>query len=85
MPRRRAKPFKLKLKKKTIYTLFAIGCFMAASMLLLSFSKRGPVALSINFMIEDKFGSLAFMFPIIFIFLGFLFLHIKRFYFSRLN
>lgn len=85
MPRRRAKPFKLKLKKKTIYTLFAIGFFLAASMLFLSFSKRGPAAVSLNFMLGDKFGSLAFMFPMIFVFTGFLFLHIKRFYLSRIN
>ncbi len=85
MPRRRAKPFKLKLKKKTIYTLFAIGCFLAASILLLSFSKRGPASLAINLMLEDKFGSLAFMFPLAFVFLGFLLLHMKRLYLSRLN
>lgn len=85
MPRRRAKPFKLKLKKKTVYTLFAIGCFLAASILFLSFSKRGPAAISINFMLGDKFGALAFMFPLAFVFLGFLFLHMKRLYFSRLN
>lgn len=85
MPRRRAKPFKLKLKKKTIYTLFAIGCFLAASILLLSFSKRGPASLAINLMLGDKFGSLAFMFPLAFVFLGFLFLHMKRVYLSRLN
>lgn len=86
MPKkRRAKPFKLKLKKKTVYTLFAIGCFLAASILFLSFSKRGPAALAINLMLADKFGSLAFMFPIVFIFLGFLFLHMKRLYLSRLN
>lgn len=85
MPRRRAKPFKLKLKKKTIYTLFAIGCFLAASILLLSFSKRGPASLAINLTLIDKFGSLAFMFPLAFVFLGFLFLHMKRVYLSRLN
>lgn len=85
MPRRRAKPFKLKLKKKTVYTIFAIGCFLAASILLLSFSKRGPAAVSINFMLLEKFGSFAFMFPFTFVFLGFLFLHIKKFYLSRLN
>ncbi len=86
MPRkRRAKPFKLKLKKKTVYTLFAIGCFLAASILLLSFSKRGPAALSINFILKDKFGSLAFMFPFTLVFLSFLFLHMKRLYLSRLN
>lgn len=86
MPRkRRANPFKLKLKKKTIYTIFAIGFFLAASMMLLSFSKRGSFAISLNFILGDKFGSFAFMFPFVFIFMGFLFLHIKRFYLSRLN
>ena len=85
MPRRRAKPFKLKLKKKTIYTLFAIGSFLVAAILVVSFSKHGTSTLIINGLLKETFGSLGFMAPIAFIFLGFLFLHVKRLYLSRLN
>jgi hypothetical protein len=85
MPRRRAKPFKLKLKKKTIYTIFAIVCFLMAAILVVSFSKHGTGALWLNSLLKEKFGSLGFMMPIAFIFLGFLFLHLKRLYLSRLN
>jgi S-DNA-T family DNA segregation ATPase FtsK/SpoIIIE len=85
MPRRRAKPFKLKLKKKTIYTLFAIGFFLAAAILLFSFSKRGSSALILDLLLRNNFGSLAFMLPIALILAGFLFLHLKRVYLSRLN
>ncbi len=85
MPRRRAKPFKLKLKKKTIYTLFAIVCFLIAAVLVVSFGKHGTSALLVNDLLKGWFGSLGFMAPIAFIFLGFLFLHVKRMYISRLN
>ena len=87
MPKRkggRRKPFKLKLKKKTVYNLFAIGSFIVGAFLLLSFAKNGDSAVRLNDMLTEKFGSFAFLVPFIFIFFGFLFLHLK-FYLSRLN
>jgi len=85
MPRRRAKLFKLKLKKNTVYTLFAIGFFIAAAICLLSFSRRGELVTALNLLLLEMFGMLAFMVPLMFIFIGFLFLHLKKFYLSRLN
>lgn len=85
MPRRRAKPFKLKLKKKTVYTLFAIGFFLAAALCLLSFSKKGAAITIFNMMLVNYFGVFSFLFPLIFFFIGFLFIHSKRIYISRLN
>lgn len=85
MPRRKVKPFKLKLKKKTVYTLFAITCFVVSVILFISYGKHGPSAITINDFLKDKFGSLGFMAPIALIFLGFLFLHLKKMYLSRLN
>ena len=86
MPRRRrTKLFKLKLKRKTVYTLVAIGCFIIAAILLFTFSKRGATVANFNRMLMDNFGSFAIMFPLLFVFVGFLFLHIKRLYLSRLN
>jgi S-DNA-T family DNA segregation ATPase FtsK/SpoIIIE len=87
MPKRRSgrrKPFKLKLKKKTIYTIFGIGSFIVGAFLLLSFTQNGESAVAIYSTLTEKFGALAFFVPFIFFFLGFLFLHLK-FYLSRLN
>jgi len=88
MPKRRGggrrKPFKLKLKKKTIYTIFGIGFFLVGAFLLVSFAKSGESMMRVNTILKDKFGSVAIFLPFVFIFFGFLFLHLK-FYLSRLN
>jgi DNA segregation ATPase FtsK/SpoIIIE, S-DNA-T family len=88
MPKRRGggrrKPFKLKLKKKTIYTVFGVGSFLAGAFLLLSFTQSGEGATAVYQMLKEKFGAVAFFVPFVFIFLGFLLLHLK-FYLSRLN
>ncbi len=86
MPKRsgRRKPFKLKLKKNTVYTIFGIGSFLIGIFLLLSFTQNGDSAVMINTALQEKFGGVAFLIPFIFFFLGFLFLHLK-FYLSRLN
>lgn len=86
MPRRRAKLFKLKLKKKTVYTLFAIGSFLIAALCLISFSRRGGSSVvNFNQMLTDSFGAVSLLFPLIFVFLGFLFINAKKLYLSRLN
>lgn len=87
MPKRksgRRKPFKLKLKKKTIYTIFGIGSFLVGGVFLLSFVQSSGPALLINSALKEKFGSVAILFPFIFFFAGFLLLHLKM-YLSRLN
>lgn len=80
----RRKPFKLKLKKKTIYTIFGVGFLLAGAFLLLSFTQGNDATIIVHAILREKFGSLAIFSPFIFIFLGFLFLHLK-FYLSRLN
>lgn len=88
MPKRRGggrrKAFKLKLKKKTVYTIFGIGSFIVAAFLLLSFARNGDSSIAINDMLGEKFGGVAIMVPFIFVVFGFLFLHLKM-YLSRLN
>lgn len=87
MPKRkggRRKPFKLKLKKKTIYTIFGVGSFLIAGILLLSFLKNNSGTVAINAILTEKFGAVAIFVPFIFFFFGFLFLHMKM-YLSRLN
>lgn len=87
MARRRGKrrrPFKLKLKKKTIYTIFGIGFFLGGIFLLLAFFKPTDSSSVVTNQLGDKFGSAGLFVPFIFIFLGLLFLNLK-FYLSRLN
>lgn len=86
MPARRGrrKPFKLKLKKKTIYTVFAIGFFLTGIFLLLTFVKHDSATDRIHTVLADKFGGADILFPFVLLFLGFLFLHLK-FYLSKLN
>ncbi len=82
--RRRGKPFKLKLKKKTIYTIFGIGFFFIGAFLLSVFIRPTESSSIISAQLNEQFGGSAFLVPFVFIFLGFLFLHLK-FYLSRLN
>ena len=87
MPRRRGKrrkPFKLKLKKKTIYTIFGIGFFVIGSFLILAYIKPTDSASVLTLRLNELFGASSIFVPFIFIFLGLLFLHLK-FYLSRLN
>ena len=88
MPRRRGrgrrKSFKLKLKKKTIYTIFGIGFFLTGIFLLISFFNPNEATAFIPLQLNEKFGAGAFFAPFVLIFLGFLFLNLK-FYLSRIN
>lgn len=87
MPKRkggRRKAFKLKLKKKTVYTIFGIAFFLVGIFFLLSLIKPSESTLVVNAMLNEKFGSFAFLFPFVLIFFGFLFLNLKM-YLSRIN
>lgn len=75
----RKKPFKFKLKSKTIYTLFAFGLILASILLLLSFSSRGESFTAVSTTLQEYFGGTFFLFPFVLLFFGFLFLHLKFF------
>ncbi len=82
MPRRkhyRKHKFKLKLKKETIYSIFAFGLLLSGLLLLLSFSKSGDSMVYVNGEMERYFGVFSFLFPVALIFFGFLFLRLKMF------
>lgn len=82
MPRRkryRRNRLKLKLKKGTIYSIFAFGFIVAGIILLLSFTKNGTSFVFINNLLDRYFGSVSFLFPFVLIFFGFLFLKLKLF------
>ncbi len=83
MPRRkhyrRRNKLKLKLKKGTVYSIFAFGFIVAGLILLLSFTRNGSSFIFINNFLEKYFGSVSFFFPFVLIFFGFLFLKLKIF------
>lgn len=80
----RKKGMKLKLKSSTVYTIFALGMFGIAGMLLLSLT-QSPDESSLTQQFTTNFGWAAIFIPFLFVFLGFLLLHLKKFYLSRLN
>ena len=76
--------FKLKLKKKTIYTIFGFGQIAFGILLFLSFLGNGPSFEFINSSLTQYFGAFSFFLSIVFILLGFLFFKMK-FVLSRPN
>ncbi len=83
-PQRRRKSTKLKLKKSTVYTLFALGMLLISGILFLSYTRSGESLILFNDLIASRFGWTGFLVPFIFLFFGFLLLHL-RFYLSRPN
>jgi len=82
MPRRkhyRRSKLRIKLRKGTIYSIFAFGFIVAGLILLLSFTKNGSSFILINNLLDRYFGSASFLFPFVLIFFGFLFLKLKLF------
>ncbi|HSX41009.1 MAG TPA: DNA translocase FtsK [Candidatus Saccharimonadales bacterium] len=69
--------FKLKLKKETIYSLFAFGLILLGILLGLSFTRSSSSFIVIADMMAAYFGSASFLFPLVLIFFGFLFLRLK--------
>ncbi len=76
--------FKIKLKTKTIYTIFALGQIVAGLLLLLSFSNSGDTFIYINTFIRQYFGPFSFFLGFVLILFGFLFFKTK-FALSRPN
>lgn len=82
MPKRkhyRKSKLKLKLKKGTVYSIFAFGLIVFGVILLLSFTENGNSFVAISGLLEKYFGGLGFLFPFVLIFFGFLFLRLKLF------
>jgi S-DNA-T family DNA segregation ATPase FtsK/SpoIIIE len=82
MPRRkhyRKRGARLKLKKGTVYSIFAFGLIVLGIILLLSFSKNGSSFILMNDLLVRYFGNIAFFFPFVLIFFGFLLFKLKIF------
>lgn len=81
MPRRkhyRKQKFKIKLKKNTVYSIFAFGVIVAGLLSAVSFTRSGSLGL-LNDYLQKYFGVLALFFPVFLIILGFFFLKLKIF------
>src|SRR5258708_25439450 len=87
MPKRRArrkKPLKLKLKKKTVYTIFSLGFFLVGILIFIALIHQSDSTMVVNNWTKDKFGALAILFPFALFFFGFLFTRLKM-YLSQVN
>jgi len=76
--------FKLKLKKKTVYTIFGFGSIGAGALLILSFFGSGTSFDYVNNLIRGYFGPFSFFLGFVLILFGFLFFKLK-FALSRVN
>lgn len=75
----RKQKFKIKLKKNTVYSIFAFLIILAGVMFGLSFTRSGPSFASLNDYLVGYFSGLSLLFPIFLILLGFFFLRLKIF------
>ncbi|OGH21313.1 MAG: hypothetical protein A2958_00745 [Candidatus Levybacteria bacterium RIFCSPLOWO2_01_FULL_38_13] len=76
--------FKLKLKKTTIYSIFSFGLIIAGLLSFLTFTQSQPSFETASDLLKKYFGFSAYLFPLVLIFFGFLFLRLKMFI-SRAN
>lgn len=78
--RKKRVKFKLKLKKNTVYSIFAFGLLLAGIITGISFTQQQePAFADLNSALTDFFGFTSFLLPLLFIFLGFYFLRLKSF------
>ncbi len=75
----RKNKFKVKLKKNTVYSIFAFGLILIGVLVGFSFAKSGPSLVLINDYIANYFGGLSFLFPLVLILFGFFFLRLKMY------
>lgn len=74
---RRRKPFKVKLKKTTIYTLFSILSIAFGGALFASYTKGNEILTELNVYLTSYFGPLSLTVPINVILFGFLLTRIR--------
>lgn len=73
---------RVKLKKETIYTLFALALFVIGILQFLSFAKQGEILIALSEFLDRNFGQMQYGFPLVFIFVAF-FLFRFKFFLSR--
>jgi S-DNA-T family DNA segregation ATPase FtsK/SpoIIIE len=75
----RKQKFKIKLKKNTVYSIFAFLTILSGILFGLSFSRSGSSFASLNDYLISYFGKLDMFFPLFLVILGFFFLRLKNF------
>ena len=75
----RKQKFKVKLKKNTVYSIFAFLIILCGILFALSFSRSGSSFIGLNDYLTGYFGGLSMFFPLFLILLGFFFLRLKNF------
>ncbi|MBI4058162.1 DNA translocase FtsK [Candidatus Gottesmanbacteria bacterium] len=70
---------RFKLKKETLYTIFAIFLFGGAGLIFLSFGQQGELLTGLYELLFEQVGLVLYLVPVNFIFLGFLIIHSKTF------
>ena len=75
--------FKVKLKKNTVYSIFAFFVILSGILLGLSFTRSGDSFVALNNYIVNYFGGVSLLFPIVLILFGFFFLRLKIFLSSQ--
>jgi S-DNA-T family DNA segregation ATPase FtsK/SpoIIIE len=75
----RKQKFKLKLKKNTVYSIFAFLVILSGLLFILSFTRNGESFSMINDYLVGYFGAFALLFPLVLLLLGFFFLKLKIF------
>lgn len=81
---RRKRSTRFRLKKNTIYNVFAVGSFLVSLLLFLSYTQSGDSMIILSDLLTRSFGGFSMLIPIFLIFLGFFFLRLKS-YVSRPN
>jgi S-DNA-T family DNA segregation ATPase FtsK/SpoIIIE len=71
--------FKVKLKKNTIYSIFAFIVILSGLLLGLSFTRNGDSIIKLNDYLVKDFGFVAILFPVLLVIIGFFFLKLKMF------
>ncbi len=86
MPKRRGggggRRRRVKLRKETIYTLFALGLFVVGILEFLAFTQQGEALIALSRFLNRNFGQMQYLFPLVFIFFSFLLFRFK-FFLSR--
>jgi S-DNA-T family DNA segregation ATPase FtsK/SpoIIIE len=74
---RRRKPFKLKLKRETIYTFSSITLFSLAGLIIFSFSRQGKFLTKLWLVLTSYFGWGILFFPFLLILAGLMLIRLK--------
>lgn len=74
---KKSTPFKIKLKKSTIFSILSLGLFFISLITIFSFLRQGPILIQLNEILFQFFGPVSFFLPLVFFFGGILFSKIK--------